>query len=147
MEALTDDRLRFARALLTRSASLGPGPAPEEAVTEYEVGAPVVLHEAAPDLWHIPRPLAPVPSGGRRAHAVLTLADTDHREYLKASTEWPTYCGLRGSIFVYEGIVRRRRCCAVCRERKHLADGRPGRGVPYRAGNVARHLARVNRRG
>jgi hypothetical protein len=59
-----------------------------------ELGAPVVLAEASPALWHVPRP-EPV-----------------------SPTAQPTLCGLAGGVFAYRGpIVRARRLCGVCRRR------------------------------
>lgn len=67
-----------------------------------ELEAPVVLVPGVDALWHIPRRWAP---GGWGAPAT--------REAL---------CGLHGDIYVYGGLVRERRACAVCRTRNEGAD-------------------------
>lgn len=54
-----------------------------------ELGAPVVLVDVAPTLWHIPTP-------------------EDHER---------TLCGLAGDVFAYRGPVRARCLCKVCARR------------------------------
>lgn len=59
-----------------------------------EVGAPVVLVEGVDELWHLPPTLTGRP--------------------LKAFA----LCGLQGVVYAYDGPVRRRRLCSVCRTRR-----------------------------
>jgi len=59
-----------------------------------ELGAYVLLAEAAQGLWHVPRP-----------------------HFKPGASARTSLCGLEGELFAYRGVVRRRRACAICRLR------------------------------
>lgn len=82
---------------------------------KVEIGAPVVLLQEQPEVWHLPAPL-------KR----LQLIDVSIDEGLERMVAtWPTLClETPGEVWVYEGFVRRRTLCRGCafvnRQAPHL---------------------------
>src|SRR5438105_2800008 len=72
-----------------------------------ELGAPVVLSEHAPTLWHLP---APRIRRGRSGRVLATVLEYG------TGCSWRGRCGLEGELHAFNGLARDRRLCAVCRQ-------------------------------
>ena len=72
---------------------------------KVEIGAPVVLLEEQPALWHLPAPLKQ-----------LQQVDVSIDEGLQRMVAtWPTLClQTPGEVWVYEGFARQRTLCRGC---------------------------------
>lgn len=81
-----------------------------------EISAPVVIADLpgglGADLYHLPASTRTIAAGARTSQR--TLADGIHDD------DWPTVCSLDGLVYAYNGPIRRRRMCGVCRQ--HAPD-------------------------
>ena len=84
-----------------------------------ELGAPVVVAlingDAQAELYHLPNPVKTV-AGAYGKERLLDLAQRFSARGFFPST-WPSLCGLEGPVYAYDGALRARRCCGVCRAR------------------------------
>lgn len=78
-----------------------------------ELGAPIILFTLpgglGDDVYHLPAETAALPGWHGRPQR-RRYADLD-----MPPTEWPTLCGLQGIVYAYNGTMRQRHMCGVCR--------------------------------
>jgi hypothetical protein len=73
---------------------------------QVELGAPVVLRQDEAEIWHLPKPAKKM-----LEHVEISIDDGLRR----MATSWPALCDhVAGEVWVYDGLVRRRRLCRGC---------------------------------
>lgn len=86
-----------------------------------EVGAPAIVAVIPgigdTGLWHLPKLTLPVWNGPVGYESLAYRLEHGH-----TPPEWPTLCDLGGGLYAYNGVLRRRRLCSVCRERHRGGD-------------------------